>query len=586
VNKLIERYESLTDRQKKEFKRLVNPDQPMGPYYLNLDGNDNSNQYHQVFFDDSSDYLYKNESRSPALVIGRRGAGKSSYINNLSQQKVAVIPDLNNFPIILNNWELVREVAQRIIELDLFPGTASPEETAKFWELIFYLEIIRELCFSDEYTLPENLDKYIEIFNLKNVSSGVGGLVNSISLSWKNKNDDGGRVITVNSLLDMLMESQQGFTDIRRDINDALYGLGLAAVILLDNPESPLSNRNSASVTEFIHSIDYYTDDALAGLLHLCTTLNANPSSYVQIRMCIPSEQYKHYIGRSSQPERFGYRHLLHWKTSDLLSLVANRVLLFGHIYPEYIDKDIYDELLNLDLGIKSELKKFFSLIFDCEVENGRSDNNYKRNEVPILYIVRHTQLLPRQIIRYMNDIFSNGINNNNSLIIKDPEIIKSGIANIESILAYEIARSYEHSYQGSVEIVKIAMKKFPLVFGATHLEWIYKQNILKDKEIAKIIENSTSLSAVDTVDKFIRMLEAMGAIGKVLGVPEAYKYVNTEFEYNIDGNLITNSETKYSPHPLFSHNIEPGSLHKGAHTNVLGIYPKESGADKFFTEV
>lgn len=581
-NKLIERYEALNDRQKEEFSRLVNEDAPLGPYYYNVEGDDVSSKYHQVLFDDHSDYLYKNESRSPALVIGRRGSGKSTYINNLSQQKVAVIPTKNNLPIILNSWELIREVASRLIELELLPGTVNPEETAKFWELIILLEVVREISTSREAEIPLRLKKYVAAFALAEVSSGVGGLVQSITQMWKNNNVTAGRIVTVSSLLNKLMDTAQGFLDIREDVNEALYELGLAAVVLLDNPESPPTGEVAPIVAEFVHNQYYYTDDALAGLLQLCTSMNSNAGSYVQIRMCIPSEQYKHYIERASQPERFGYRHLLHWKTSDILALTANRILLFGHIYKEYFPGVTYERLSSLDLYDRDDIREFFGIIFDCRVENGRSDYLYRRKEDPIVYIVRHTQLLPRQIIRYFNSILSKAIKLNGSVVISEHEHIKQGVASIETHLAKEIARSYEHSYSGSSKIVAVAMKKFPMVFGASHLEAIYKNYVLKDKEIVEIIENSPSISAVNSVQKFIRMLEEMGAIGKVIGTPEAHKYVNAEFEYNIDGNLVTNNETKYSPHPLFSHNIEPGALEAGAHSNVLGIYPKESESDQF----
>lgn len=405
--------------------RLVNEDSPLGPYYFNVDGDDISSQYHQVLFDDHSDYLYKNESRSPALVIGRRGSGKSTYINNLAQQKIAVIKNKDNLPIIQNSWELIREVALRLMELDLLPGTVNPEETARFWELIFLLEVIREISLKKGHDLPDRLTKYVVAFALAEVSSGIGGLVHSITQMWKNSNSQYGKVVTVSSLLNKLMNSAKGFVDIRLDVNEALYEIGMAAVILLDNPESPPSAETTPIVAEFVHNQYYYTDDALSGLLQLCTTMNANAGSYVQIRMCIPSEQYKHYIQRSSQPERFGYRHLLHWKTSDLLALVANRILLFGYIYPSYFHNGLYHELSVLDVYDRDQIKTFYGLILNCTVQNGRSDDFKKLNEQPIDYIVRHTQLLPRQIIRYFNAIFSRGIKITGRVDISDPEIIK-----------------------------------------------------------------------------------------------------------------------------------------------------------------
>ncbi len=580
INKLIERYELLSERQKEEFSRLVKEDEPLGPYFYNVEGDDISSTYHQVLFDDHSEYLYKKESRSPALVIGRRGSGKSTYINNLSQQKVSVLPNKNNLPIILNSWELIREVASRIIELDLLPGAVNPEETARFWELIFLLEIMREIQLNKSVETPDKLKKYIVAFSLAEVASGVGGLVQSITLIWKNKNNTLGKVVTVSSLLNKLMDTAKGFTDIRSDVNEALYELNLAAVILLDNPESPPSKDAMPVVAEFAHNEYYYTDDALSGLLQLCTTINSNAGSYVQIRMCIPSEQYKHYIKRASQPERFGYRHLLHWKTSDLLALAANRILLFGHIYPKYFKDGLYEKLSSLDIYDRTEIKEFFGLILNCTVKNSRSDAYNTRIEEPINYIVRHTQLLPRQIIRYFNAIFSHELELREDFVITDQEIVRKGISSVERQLAKEIARSYEHSYKGSEKIVSVAMKKFPMVFRASQLEVIYKDNILKNKELIDIINNSSAISSVNTKERFVRMLEEMGVIGKVIDTPEEHKYVNVEFEYNIDGDLVTNSETQYSPHPLFSHNIEPSALNKGAHSSVLGIYPKESDSE------
>lgn len=576
-NKLVLRYESLSKREKEEFKRLVNEDQPLGPYFYNVEGDDTSSKYYQVLFDDHSEYLYKKEKRSPALVIGRRGSGKSTYINNLSQQKVSVIANKKNLPIILNSWELVREIALRLTELELMPGQVNAEETAKFWEMIFLLEVIRNIALSEDYEVPEILNKYIISFALAEVSLGFGALVQLITSTWKSANATTGRVVTVSSLLNKIMQTARGFIDIRKDVNDALYELGLAAVILLDNPESPPTGDSGTMVAEFVHSTDYYTDDALSGLLQLCTAMNSNAGSYVQIRMCIPSEQYKHYISRAKQPERFGYRHLLHWKSDDLLAMVANRIILFGHIYPEYFPETLYSKLGSLDLYDKQDIKDFYKEILTCKVHNGRSDYLHARAEDPVVYIIRHTQSLPRQVIRYFNEILTRNIEKSSSIIVEDEENILSGVSSIETKLAQEIARSYEHSYSGSEKIVALAMRKFPLVFKASQLEHIYKSTIEKDKEIADIIQKSNSISAVNTTARFVRMLEEMGAIGKVIGNPQEHKYVNAEYEYNIDGSLVTNNQTEYSPHPLFSHNIEPSALASGAHTNILGVYPKES---------
>lgn len=63
---------------------------PIGPPFLELHENQDKNLF-QYLFDGHSQYLYEQKYERPSIIVGRKGAGKTTYLNNLSFKKTSFL---------------------------------------------------------------------------------------------------------------------------------------------------------------------------------------------------------------------------------------------------------------------------------------------------------------------------------------------------------------------------------------------------------------------------------------------------------------------------------------------------------------
>ena len=84
-------------------EEVLTKSHPLGPSSLEFAIVNQDGQLYQHLFDDHSKYLYEEHTDRPSIIIGRKGAGKSSYLNNLSQKS-------NVVPIKIISWNILTEV--------------------------------------------------------------------------------------------------------------------------------------------------------------------------------------------------------------------------------------------------------------------------------------------------------------------------------------------------------------------------------------------------------------------------------------------------------------------------------------------
>ena len=153
-------------------------------------------------------------------------------------------------------------------------------------------------------------------------------------------------------------------------------------------------------------------------------------------------------------------------------------------------------------------------------------------------YVLRHTQMRPRQLIRMCNAI-------GNSAIEQDvfpqfnEDTIRAGVQQAERDLATEIFNSYGSVYQHAGQIIDRSLLQCPMVFPASELD-------RRARRGASLWEGDYSPAA------FRRLVAELGVVGRVLRRNDEGGYIDAEFEYSTPERLTIGDDDECAIHPMF----------------------------------
>lgn len=167
---------------------------------------------------------------------------------------------------------------------------------------------------------------------------------------------------------------------------------------------------------------------------------------------------------------------------------------------------------------------------FGASVVNGKG-----MPENSFAYVLRHTQMRPRQLIKLCNDISARS---SQFPRFENDEIV-SAIAESESDLATEIINSYSGMYPGVGRIVA-ALDGLPMVFTGNELD-------KRAKESASHWNNGNYSPA-----SFRRLMAELGVVGRVVRENPNAGFIDAEFEYSLTDRLPLSYRDKCVIHPMF----------------------------------
>lgn len=251
----------------------------------------------------------------------------------------------------------------------------------------------------------------------------------------------------------------------------------------------------------------------------------------IHIKCFLPSEIFQHIDHAIPNVAKILESPLyLHWTPKDLLRLSCLRL---AHFFDETGNTYSGVDFSSVDWGdYKSVREKVWDRYFPHTVTNGLGIA-----EDSLQYIVRHTQLRPRQVIWILNNIcqiahadgrFPNQISNQ--------DIVK-GVRNIERKLADEIFNSYAQVYPDAKKIVSV-FRQLPPILEKAQLD-----------QYAARSKNHWDMLEYDRYT-FRRLVTEVGLLGAVVDRTE--KFVETEFEYNTEGTLNLSDDESCAFHPVF----------------------------------
>lgn len=551
----------LTNTQIKKLKtEILTRSHPLGHnVYEFTDDRYNPDLYH-ILFNWHPDQFHEENGFKPSIILGRRGSGKSSYLNNLSHKK-------NVIPVIVKSWDIV-DLIDKYVKLILKNQTdVDSERVAEIWQLAFLTLATNKLFKS----LPNDkkLEEFLDRSPLKSIliKSGAKALlretfniVKKKIISDKDNEFDLSIILESNNIL------HNSLSEWETELSDIALANDKVVIIMIDNPEKiEQSNNNYLTMFKETEKSRWNT---YSGLLSLLARFNEGKTG-VQARYCVAAEQYFFLQEKSNSILKdFSNMQLLHWTSGELLSALAHRYMIYLQLHPMNRNQEKYEMLKKIDIYKRNGAFEFFLNIFSSEITNKRGFS-----ENTLTYLLRHTQLLPRQLILYVNEAIKRALdfNKNYDLTNLNSSYIKEAIHSLEDLCASEIIESYSSIFPEGKELME-TLDDLPLIdtVGAIETNWA--------KLGAKKVLNKYSAYPTVVVEstRFKKFLIEVGIIGKVVKSSKN-GYVNAVYEYTLPSHLHANSSEKFAVHPLFANIASPNRYyeldpHKGVYPNGIEI--------------
>lgn len=278
--------------------------------------------------------------------------------------------------------------------------------------------------------------------------------------------------------------------------------------------------------------------NAIAGLVEAAADFNLKyAKSGVHVKAFISGEIFPHLMEVALQNPLKSVKHPVHmlWRAKDLLRLIAWRYHLFLKKHNLLLSESLQE--IDWD-NPKDVLLKAWIPYFGRDTKNRRG-----KLEHTFSYVLRHTQMRPRQLIELCNCIAARSIASGNFPRMCS-EDISSGISDGEDTLATEIINSYQAIYPGVENIVQ-ALSRLPIIFPGSEL----------DKRASESASHwrrgGYSPSA------FSRLVVELGIVGRVASRSDS-GHVNAEFEYAQQTALRVSHRDECALHPMFFSKLTP----------------------------
>jgi hypothetical protein len=218
----------------------------------------------------------------------------------------------------------------------------------------------------------------------------------------------------------------------------------------------------------------------------------------------------------------------LFWRPKDLLRLISWR-------FYRYLEQHqlLWDESRGKIhwTNHREVFEKMWTPYFGQYVTNSR---NLK--EHTFSYVLRHTQMRPRQLILLCNSIAQHAMEAGRFPHFSEDDI-RVGVKTLETRLAVEIINSFSSLYP-QVSTIVDALMKLPMVFTGNELDKRASQS-------ASEWPHGTYSPA-----KFRRLVAELGIVGRVRN--QGSGYIEADFEYSLRERLPITHRDECVIHPMF----------------------------------
>jgi hypothetical protein len=486
-----------------ELKKFVNRSAPFGP--INASRLLGSEIAGDVLFN-TRNKVWEFYQKRPRVVVGRKGSGKTTILSHTNQ--------LEDYRYVINvpTAKAITEFRKSVYPSAADVGLVFVEDAAEIWDRLLNTEIMALLPEDTINKLPA-VCLYLEAIN-----RGAGGMVQSLSAALNNNKealDGGGIGYLIRAALDVYKGDGEGtYRKALADLDWYLADTNSKVVVILDSLENYHLDipQNAETMRALLKCVGEYG------------------TSLRSLRVCLPGEMYFELRELSENVEKdFINTMALHWLPIELMTVAAWRYLVYLRLYaPDELAK-----FSSFDMASREDINRIIHSFLPRETINASG-----KREFTIAYILRHSQLLPRQLIGIFNAIFSDG---HSTSVFNDEVSVLDGVKTAEQSIYEGVKSAFRKKYSGLDAICSCTLTELPRFFSDSELHKIYN---FHGKPA------SASMGFLEFRD-FKRMLIEVGAIGRA-GERNGL-YSDSEFEYAVRGKLNISVKDELCLHPIFS---------------------------------
>lgn len=452
----------------------------------------------------------------PSYIIGRRGAGKTSFLIGTSLVDEAKV-------MIVRSEDIYTEVDKIVREYNDNVGALVADLSCYIWEVIIshaaIIATVRSAKYAPKY---DNLWKYLRSYG-KEESIETDEFLAQVAREIRNSIFDDSIDTSFRKKCKSVTRDGVSFESAMQLLTELIEVGDLNVAVVVDNLEDLGGNI-------------YRIEEPLKALLRFVARIKDSDDRVVlpfRCQFCFPSEVLPKLYEFSANPEKdLRDRLTIQWHARELLHLSANRLAYFLSANDCWCElSDEWSEYSTDDLPLtENKAMRLLRSLLPIQVENG-----FNVPEDPIAYILRHTQLVPRQMIVIFNSIFSDWGDNDYSRI--SAKQVLAGVAEAEDILSSSILTAYRGDFPHLADAIQRL-----------------RNNIMQTCKVSEMHENYNhsggAKSGMD-FDSFLEALLTVGAIGIRRKSTERYEIA--EFAYTLREVLPPTSSDDYvCIHPLF----------------------------------
>lgn len=484
----------------------------------------------KLLYDQSVKIYLDSKDRPPSFIVGRRGSGKTALL--LSQEF-----DPRNLTIRLSTIEALNDVHQCLVELKR-AMLVSVETSAKMWSTLLWCPVaVRIARLPDDRRDPRGHMGSLRtaVRDLEEVAQGSltpdDAVLRAVTRQFLQELRGSGPVVSIDEVAASIRPGGVPLARMQELTKDIIKQRRLPVAILIDSLE------NLGDLVEQL-------EPTLHGLFHLVGQQRGSHGE-IRIQCCFPSELWPRLSKISSNPTKdFASRLVLQWRTDDLKHMCSSRLAHFLRAnYPDEFDPESLDDSSLLENVLPAEVT-----------------NNSGTQEQTMTYILRHTQLLPRQVLQILNRVLE--------LAIVDsptgpphvkPRHVVQAVLDMEGVLCSEVFSAHSYRYPLAEEVAQALLPDLPFRFtdDVGHRAW-NRCGFRKEVRLG--------WTHVRT------MLADVGILGRLVG--ETEQYLRAEFAYTVPGRWTLAPHEEYCLHPLFVREFRSSDLHS-PFTHTAGPKPK-----------
>jgi hypothetical protein len=436
------------------------------------------------------------------LIVGRRGSGKTAlarFFGFQQQMKNAIAIEVDE-PV------AYQDVLTRLSALSAHTREIAIPRLSKVWEFVIWSMVFREMKDMD----PRIKDACIFEYAGGRVSAYIKALLNSLIARFSTSSTD---------LIDDLIEV----------LSEDTFQAARAAVMEIAK-KHPVIIAFDTLENYAVH--DEAMVRAMAALIECASRFNRDfAPKNVHIKLFVMAEVFP-YLCEEAIPNTL--KHVrrevyLHWRPKDLMRLISWRF----HRYLQQQGTPFAAGSVSDWDNHKDVIAKMWNPYFDSKLTNGQ-----ELPEKTFPYVLRHTQLRPRQLILICNAIAQRAIDEGTAPRFTSDHI-RDGVRSEERRLASEVINAYSSVYPKVSGIVD-ALVNMPMIFRANEL---HKR------------ARSTASEWPDgdySPRRFVQLVTELGIVGRIRSADLQSGYVEADFEYASDDRLRLMEKDECVIHPMF----------------------------------